>query len=299
MKKKIPKIPKDPADRLWRLLDSFFTNFSARMEKLSLAQEKLSLAQEKLRADQEASFIKSQEEWKELKAFQRETNKQMKETDKQIKETNKQMKETDKQIKETNKQMKETDRKMKETDKQIKETNKQMKETDRKMKETDRKMKETDRKMKETDRKIKKIQDIFIGQWGKLMESLVEGGLVQAFNIWNIEVHYNLMNLKKEHGKHRFEFDIVSVNHSEVVVTEAKTVLKVKDVDLLIKKLNRFTDYIPEYKGKKIYGAVAFLRAHQSSARYAEKKGLFVIKAAGGNIPNIINKESFKPKCFS
>ena len=248
------KTTQDPADRLWRLLDSFFVGFSAGMDKLRASQEKLEAAQEasfaksqaewkeirasqeKLRVAQEASFAKSQAEWREMKAFQ---------------------------------------------------------------KETDRKMRETDKQMKETDRKIKKIQDIFVGQWGKLMESLVEGGLIQAFNTRNIEVHYNMMNVKKEHGKHRFEFDIISVNHSEVVVTESKTALKIKDVDLFLIKLDRFTDYIPEYKEKKIYGAVAFLQAHQSSDRYAEKKGLFVIKAAGGNIPNIINKKNFKPKCFS
>ena len=33
--------------------------------------------------------------------------------------------------------------------------------------------------MKETDRKIKKLNDLFTGQWGKLMESLVEGDLIK------------------------------------------------------------------------------------------------------------------------
>ena len=152
---------------------------------------------------------------------------------------------------------------------------------------------------KETDRKLKETHEIFVGQWGKLMESLVEGGLLQVLRERGILVHHNATNLKREYGEQRFEFDIVSVNGKEVVVTEVKVNLKVKDVDYAVKKLAKFTDFAREYRGKKIYGAVAYLRSSPSAARYAEKKGLFVIKAAAGNIPSIINKKSFKPKDFS
>ncbi|MBK7635705.1 MAG: hypothetical protein IPJ13_16580 [Saprospiraceae bacterium] len=53
------------------------------------------------------------------------------------------------------------------------------KETDNKFKETDSRFKETDIKFKETDKRIKAAFDLFEGQWGKLMESLVEGDLIK------------------------------------------------------------------------------------------------------------------------
>ncbi|MBP6445942.1 MAG: hypothetical protein KA341_04005, partial [Saprospiraceae bacterium] len=60
-----------------------------------------------------------------------------------------------------------------------KETDNKFKETDSKFKETDSRFKETDIKFKETDKRIKAAFDLFEGQWGKLMESLVEGDLIK------------------------------------------------------------------------------------------------------------------------
>ena len=45
-----------------------------------------------------------------------------------------------------------------------------------------------DPKMKETDRHLKKLDELFNGQWGKLMESLVKVGLIKLLNQRNIEV---------------------------------------------------------------------------------------------------------------
>lgn len=57
----------------------------------------------------------------------------------------------------------------------FKETDKKFKETDERFKETDEKFKETDEKFKETDKKMKQLQELFTSQWGRLIESLVEG----------------------------------------------------------------------------------------------------------------------------
>ena len=76
-----------------------------------------------------------------------------------------------------------------------------MQETDRQMKETDRKMQETDRQMKETDRRLKELNKLFTGQWGKLMESLVEGELVNLLKEKGIEVGHTATNLKDNTGR--------------------------------------------------------------------------------------------------
>ena len=44
-------------------------------------------------------------------------------------------------------------------------------------KETSEQMKETSEQMKETDKRLKKAENLFTTQWGRLMESLVEGDL--------------------------------------------------------------------------------------------------------------------------
>ena len=177
------------------------------------------------------------------------------------------------------------------------ENREQMKETDRRMAETDRKMAETDRQMKETDRRMKKLQYMFTGHWGKLMEALVEGDLVNLLQKEGIQVNRTFPNIKGEFQGQRWEIDIVAVNGQEAVVVEVKTTLTQKDVKQFIKLMKLFTVLNPEHKDKKIYGAVAFLKANNSADIYAEKQGLYVIKAVGSS-SSIVNKKSFKPKTF-
>ena len=193
----------------------------------------------------------------------------------------------------------------------LKEVSQNQKETDRKFQETDRKLQEaiiegkrTDQLLQEaiiegkrTDRQIKQLNDLFHGKWGALVESLVRGDLIKLLNERGIPAGHTLTNLKGDHGKQQFEFDIIAVNGDEVVVVEVKTTLQVKDVDCFLKKMSCFTNFAPEYKGKKIYGAVAYIKAEQSSHINAEKRGLFVIRATG-NSAAITNRKEFQPKVF-
>ena len=159
-------------------------------------------------------------------------------------------------------------------------------------------LKENSQQIKENTRGLKEAKDLFTSQWGKLMESLVEGELVKLLNEKNIDVDSTSTNMKGEYKGQNWELDIVAINGKEVVLVEVKTTLKVKDVEHFTKKLNVFTLWRPEYKGKKIYGAVAYLRADENSTKHAERRGLFVIRATG-NSASIINKKDFKPKAFS
>lgn len=48
------------------------------------------------------------------------------------------------------------------------------------MEELRKSQQEMDTKFKETDKRIKEGFELFEGQWGKLIESLVEGDLIRA-----------------------------------------------------------------------------------------------------------------------
>ena len=177
------------------------------------------------------------------------------------------------------------------------ETARRMQETDRRMQETDRRMQETDRWMQENARRIRELNELFNGQWGKLMESLVEGDLVKLLQQRGIAVHHTVTNPRQNHGERRWEFDIVAVNGEEVVVVEVKTTLRVPDVDRFIGRLHEFPELMPEYAGRRIYGAAAYLKAYQESDVRAERLGLFVIRATGSSA-SITNREEFTPRRF-
>ncbi len=169
-----------------------------------------------------------------------------------------------------------------------------IRETDKQMKETDKLLSE---KFKETDKKINKLTALFTSQWGKLVESLVEGDLIKLLKEKNIRVERTLQRVKGNHKGQNFEYDIIAVNGNEIVIVEVKTTLRPQDVNEFHEKLWKAKKYMPEYNDKVIYGGMAFITADGSSGRMAEKQGFFVIKATGSSSA-IVNETDFKPKAF-
>jgi len=54
---------------------------------------------------------------------------------------------------------------------------------------------------------------------------------------------------------------------------------------------------MPDMRDKRIYGAVAYLKADGQSKTYALKQKLFVIKATGSSSA-IVNEKDFEPRYF-
>ncbi|MCF8301769.1 MAG: hypothetical protein K9I94_00735 [Bacteroidales bacterium] len=157
--------------------------------------------------------------------------------------------------------------------------------------------KETSQQMRETDKKIKELSALFTSQWGKLVESLVEGDLVHLLNEWGIPVERTNQRVKGNYQGESYEFDIIAENSKEIVVVEVKTTLRPSDIKNFLKKLDKLKNWIPRYSENIVYGAVAFLTEDSGCSKMAEGKGLFVIKATG-NSSSIINKKDFKPKVY-
>ena len=150
----------------------------------------------------------------------------------------------------------------------------------------------------ETKKSLKKAQGLFITQWGKLMESLVEGDLIKILNERNIQVHDTSKNISGQREEEQFEYDIIASNGTEMVIVEVKTTLKVQHVKKFLQDIQKFTQRYPIYKNKTIYGAVAYLQSQEEATTYAAKQGLLVIRATGSS-SSIINRKNFKPKAFN
>ena len=102
-------------------------------------------------------------------------------------------------------------------------------------------------------------------------------------------------NLERNYGGRRWEIDILAVNSAELVAVEVKTTLKVRDVDHFLETLRNVTVLLPEYGAHAAYGAVAYLKANESADAYAQRQGLFVIRATGSSA-SITNREDFRPR---
>lgn len=187
-----------------------------------------------------------------------------------------------------------------------KETAQQLKETAREWKETARQLKEaaleTDRLLtkqaKDADRRFRQADGKFDSRWGQFMESLVEGDLVPLLQARGIEVDTTSGRYKKKRNGEHMEIDIVALNGGEAVVVEVKTKLRSGAVTRFVEKLQVFQDWFPDHRHRTIYGAMAYLEGSEDVARYAERQGLFLIRATGSSA-SIVNAPDFRPRDYS
>ena len=173
---------------------------------------------------------------------------------------------------------------------------------------------EADRRLAENDRLISDLGKNIRGigrSIGEITEAItVSGKIIEVVNKFaGINVDAFLPNLEKTYkfdpklalegdNRRQFEIDGLAVGKSEAVVIEAKAKLNKGDVDGFIKGLDRFKKAFDEYDDRDVYACVAFVRANDKTLAYAEKRGLFVIKATPPDV-TLINSKGFKPKKFA
>ena len=191
---------------------------------------------------------------------------------------------------------KEADRRFQDTERLLKEKSL---ETERLLKE---KSLETERLLREhseaTQKKLDQLEDLFVGQWGKLMESLVEGDLVRLLTARGIAIADTSSRIKGQRSDGgNYEFDIIAHNGEEIVVVEVKTTLKPQDVKKFLTKLDQLKTWMPRYAHNRIYGAMAWLTADAGAEAMVIKRGLFSIRATGDSA-QILNAPDFIPRSW-
>ena len=155
-----------------------------------------------------------------------------------------------------------------------------------------------EKRSKAIDKKIDKVAGLFDTQWGKLMESLVEGGVLKLFQGRGVRVTEVQRRVESNRNGHSMEVDLLLANQSDIVVIEVKTTLKAKHIRKFLKRMDEFLTFFPRYKEKNIYGGVAALRIEQDSGRYAAKQGLFALQVGGDGLVKFLNDEAFEAHNF-
>nr|VFK28540.1 MAG: hypothetical protein BECKMB1821G_GA0114241_103811 [Candidatus Kentron sp. MB] len=236
------------------------------------------------------------------KEFEKEQHRWREETEQRQKEAEQRQKEAEQRRKdEAEQRQKEAEQRRKEFEKEQRgwkeEAEQRQKEAEQRRKETEeedrkRKLEEEERERRYENR-FKKLENFFTSQWGRLVESLVEGDLVPVLNARGIDVNHTTTRM----GGREFEFDILAINGQEMVIVEVKTTLRPKDVKRFLKQLDKAKTYMPQFANHIIYGAMAWLKADSEAEKMAEKRGLFVIRATG-NSASILNDKKFAPRSW-
>ncbi|MEO0215206.1 MAG: hypothetical protein ABIL12_06855, partial [candidate division WOR-3 bacterium] len=231
-----------------------------------------------------------------------------------LKEVGKRLDDVGRRLDRLAKSQEETDKMLKETRKLVDSLAKRQEETDKMLKETDKKIKELAEKHAETEEQIKKLsiqiskvsEEVrnttkavanLNGIWKDYTEDTIREGLEYALKELGFEGFRVRENLKSKMDGDSMEIDGLVLGDDYVIVLEVKTTLRVDDVDEFVEELEkRFLKFFPEYKGYKLYGAVAGMKFHQFADRYANKRGLIVLKHKDGKDVKVLNPKNFKPK---
>lgn len=90
---------------------------------------------------------------------------------------------------------------------------------------------------------------------------------------------------------------LLVVNQTEAVVIEVKSKLTQADVDDHLERLSRFKQLMPRYRDVRALGAVAGMAVPEEVARYAYRRGLFVLAQSGDSVV-ILNDDQFQPQAW-
>jgi hypothetical protein len=169
-------------------------------------------------------------------------------------------------------------------------------ETDRKFQETERLLKEQAQearlRAKEVDKKIGELGN----RLGDFVEGLIKPSVVRLFQERGIPVHKTYSDVSANNPELGLatQIDLLVINGDACVLIEVKSKLSVDDVNDHIERMGKFKPLFPEYASKKAYGAVAAMVIPDDVAKYAYRKGFFII-AQKGEMAVMLNDDKFRP----
>ncbi|EIJ43178.1 hypothetical protein BegalDRAFT_2324 [Beggiatoa alba B18LD] len=199
-------------------------------------------------------------------------------------------------FRETTLKFQETDRQFKETDRKIQELRKSLAEerqaTREQLQEYTR---AAEQRSKELDKKIGALSN----RLGEFVEGLIKPSVVQLFQERGIDVHVVTRDVEANNPKLGLatQIDLLVINGDCCILIEVKSHLSQDDVDEHMERMEKFKPLFPQYKTHKVLGAVAGIVISDNVAKYAYRKGFFVITQKSDTAV-ILNDAQFQAKAW-
>ncbi len=134
---------------------------------------------------------------------------------------------------------------------------------------------------------------------GRFAKEQVRADLINKFDKWGIPVHAitNHFTHRDNKNEYAYQVDILIYNSKYVVAIEVKNTLKKDHVDEHLERMTKMQEFpLPDTKGKILLSAVAGMIVGEGVDKYAENKGLFVLKPSGDTVKIVNDRKTFKPK---
>jgi len=185
----------------------------------------------------------------------------------------------------------------KETDRIIKEN---AQAAEKRSQELNRMFKESAQEAEKRSQRLEKELNKRIGELGDRLGDFAEGfvrpAVVKLFKERGIEVHKVLRKIEANNPQLNLatEIDLLVINGDSCVLVEVKSNVSIDDVNDHLERMDKFKPLFPEYADKKAFGAMAGMVISDNVAKYAYRKGFFVI-AQRGDLAVILNDSKFQP----
>lgn len=172
-------------------------------------------------------------------------------------------------------------------------------ETIRIQRETAQQMAEMQRK---NDREFSRVSKQ-IGEIGNKFGSFTEGMAFPSMEKLlrrKFKMTFIAANVEVIKDGDEMELDVFAYANEEVnaaIVVEVKSHLRERDVEQVLKMMEKFPRFFPEHRGKKLYGILAGGQVPTDVQRYALKQGLMVARIAD-ELFDLKVPEGFQPKDF-
>jgi hypothetical protein len=164
------------------------------------------------------------------------------------------------------------------------------KETERLLREQSQK---TDHQIQQVNQQIGKLGN----RLGEFVEWQVRPAAVRLFQERGIAVYELSTEVSVKRGGEGLEIDLLVINSTEAVLIEVKSKLNQADVDEHLERLSKFKRLMPRYADVRAMGAVAAMVVPEDVARYAYRRGLFVLAQSGDSVV-ILNDNKFEPRAW-
>ena len=190
----------------------------------------------------------------------------------------------------------------KETDLLLKEVSQQQKETAQQQKETDLLFKEISQQQKATDRQLKELGKQ-IGGLGAKFGSFTEGLALPSMETilgqqFGMEVISPSVRVSK--GGQHMEIDVLAYANGELntaYIVEVKSHAREDSITQLKSILQRFRNFFPEHKDKRLYGILASVDLSNELREKILQEGLYVARIHDQvfelDIPNNFQAQSY------
>ena len=170
-------------------------------------------------------------------------------------------------------------------------------EAEKREREVEKREEEREKERKLWNEKYEKLH-IEIGGIGRsngdFAEEFFYTALANKMEVAGMSFDYIDQNLKRKRNYVQAEYDIVLYNDYKILVVEVKYKFRKQHLLKFHNNLKNFKSLSLQYKGYKIYGAIAGLTFEEDVFEEAETFGFYILTQNNDNIA-VINSKDFEP----